>query len=349
METNRSPVDYRNLIPKQNGFLFKYVKKDNQFIHTFAEGDFLVEAGLDPAYIVGRSLFDFFPSEVAIPKTAYYEMAWNGTPVIYEGKIDHHYYLASLNPYIVDGITVEVVGTAIDITEEKSTEQKLLQMEKLSLIGELAAGIAHEIRNPLTSITGFAQMMNETIEDTTLKSYLGIMLEELNRINSIVSEFMVIAKPNDQLHFTQTSVVPLINSVLNFMKPQLTLMNIGVTTYFEDSVMAFCDQNQLKQVLINLIQNAIEATTVHHTIDISLINASQESFMIRIRDYGCGISEERQQRLFEPFYTTKEKGTGLGLMVCKRIIENHHGTIDVQTKLNEGTTVTIRLPKMFVE
>ncbi|MDR6123406.1 signal transduction histidine kinase [Bacillus sp. SLBN-46] len=347
MKTSHTHINYRDLIPRQKGFVFKFVKKEDHFIHTFSEGDFLTTLGIDSDWIIGKTLFDFLPNEIAKQKNEFYEQAWRGTPVNYEGQVNGYFYIASLNPMVVNGQTVEVNGTAIDISTEKENEIKLRQMEKLSLVGELAAGIAHEIRNPLTSITGFTQIINESIQDPSLKGYLEIMLDELERINNIVSEFMFIAKPAEGFICKEINMGTLISSVLFFMKPQFNMNSVNITLDFDSSITAFCDPNQIKQVLINLLQNAVEATSTNKNIEISLKNESENYFSIKIKDYGSGISEERQKRLFEPFYTTKEKGTGLGLMVCKRIIENHRGTIDIQTQQGEGTDAIIILPKQL--
>jgi signal transduction histidine kinase len=346
METTKNNINYRDLIPRQTGFVFKFIKKDNKFIHTFIEGDLIKKIGINPSMVVGKTLFDFLPEETANQKNNFYEMAWNGTPVNYEGCVNGVYYLASLNPLKINSDIVEINGTAIDITEDKTSEIKVRQMEKLALVGELAAGIAHEIRNPLTAITGFTQILMESINNDTLKEYLDIMLEELGRINNIVNEFMLIAKPNETIDYKEMNINTLISNVVNFLRPQLTLKSIRVNSYFESSITAICDPNQIKQVLLNLVQNAIEATTdtLEKNIDISLQNINDDKYLIKITDSGAGISKERQQRLFEPFYTTKEKGTGLGLMVCKRIIENHRGTIQFKSNQGEGTVVEILLP-----
>ncbi|MDP4170846.1 MAG: ATP-binding protein [Bacillota bacterium] len=296
--------------------------------------------------VIGKTLFDFLPEKHAKQKQDFYEMAWNGTPVNYEGTLAGITYLASLSPTILNSRVVEVNGTAIDITMEKKNEIKIREMEKLSVIGELAAGIAHEIRNPLTSLIGFTQIIKESINNVVLEEYLKIMMDELNRINTIVNEFMFIAKPNETMVIKETNINTLISAVIKFMEPQSNLKSIKITSTSDSIITAFCDPNQLKQVLINLLQNAIEATTdPNNNIDISLEYFNDDHYIIKISDRGAGISEERQSRLFEPFYTTKEKGTGLGLMVCKRIIDIHGGTIDVDSKQGEGTVFRIQLPK----
>jgi signal transduction histidine kinase len=343
--SNSSKISYNDLIPRQNGFVFKFVKKGNDFIHTFIEGEFIKRAGLSPSMVVGKNLFHFLTESQAKQKESFYEMAWNGETVNYEGYLNGYFYIASLTPLIINSKTVEVNGTAIDITKEKMNEIKIQNMEKLSIIGKLAAGIAHEIRNPLTSLIGFTQIIKESNNNPNVEPYLEIMINELERINQIVNEFMLIAKPHESMEIRKIDINILVSNVIKFMEPQSNLKSIMIDSFFDSEVTAYCDPDQIKQVLINVIQNAIEATTdINAKVEISLKNIDTENYLIRIKDMGSGIPEERQKNLFEPFYTTKEKGTGLGLMVCKRIIEIHKGSIDIRSNHDEGTVVDIILP-----
>nr|WP_251009630.1 MULTISPECIES: ATP-binding protein [unclassified Bacillus (in: firmicutes)] len=219
-------------------------------------------------------------------------------------------------------------------------------MEKLSVVGELAAGIAHEIRNPLTSLKGFAKIVKESVADQKLIPYLDIMLDEMDRINQIVNEFMFIAKPNENVHFQYVNFSKLVSDCIHFMEPQANLKSIKVDFEVDREIILNCDRNQMKQVLINLLQNAIEATDDNgHFISVRLDEVVGESVMVTIRDKGCGIPESRLKRLFEPFYSTKEKGTGLGLLTCKRIIDLHQGSIDIESQPGEGTLIRIVLPR----
>ena len=341
-----SAVDYEQFIPRETGFIFKFIKKDNQFIHTFIEGKLIEKVGLCPDQVTGKSLTDFLPADQVKRKEIFYEKAWNGEQVNYEGSIGGIHYLAVLNPICINGETVEVIGTAIDITSEKTREKQVQQMEKLSVVGELAAGIAHEIRNPLTSLKGFAKIVKESVTDQKLIPYLDIMLDEMDRINQIVNEFMFIAKPNENVHFQYANFSKLLNDCIHFMEPQANLKSIRIEFDDKKEIILNCDRNQMKQVLINLLQNAIEATgDTGNFINVTLEEVSEESIMVTISDHGCGIPESRQKRLFEPFYSTKEKGTGLGLLTCKRIIDLHQGSIDIESQLGEGTTIRILLPR----
>jgi PAS domain S-box-containing protein len=247
-----------------------------------------------------------------------------------------------LVPIIVNDKIDGVYGIAKDITERKRTEELLLKSEKLSVVGQLAAGVAHEIRNPLTSLRGFVQLLQKRIDG--YKEYFQIMLSELDRINDIVSEFMVIAKPQ-VVNFEMKDLRKILHDVNSLLDTQAILNNVQIHIEITDDDIPLinCEENQLKQVFINILKNAIEAMTDGGNIVIQM-KLDDNKVVIRFIDEGCGISEERLPMLGEPFYTTKEKGTGLGLMVCHKIIEAHHGTLHIKSQIDKGTTVDLNLP-----
>lgn len=338
-------VDYRDLIPR-NGFVFKFIKQDDDYIHTFVEGDFITNMITPVQMVVGKTLFDFLPKEQAAHKLKFYKRAWNGETVNYEGGKDDVYYVASLNPIKINGVVVEVFGTAIDITEEKRNEAKIQELEKLAVVGELAAGIAHEVRNPLTSLMGFTQILQECVEDRNAHEYLGIMMKELDKINNIVNDFMFIANPHETLDIKKCTMNSIISNMIKNMDIQLKIKGIRIDFDDQTLITAECDESLITQVLMNLIQNALEATKEKgEDIKISLKNISESHYLIEITDKGSGMTTDRLKRLYEPFYTTKEKGTGLGLMISRRIVDVHHGTIDFKSCIGEGTAVKITLPK----
>jgi signal transduction histidine kinase len=222
-------------------------------------------------------------------------------------------------------------------------EKKLRESEKLSLVGELAAGVAHEIRNPLTTLKGFTQMMNENTDPETNKRYSNIMIEEINRINFIVSEFMVLSKP----HIVQYSLTDLsqsIKNVITLLNTQAIIKNIEITPEFiGNQFLIKCEENQIKQVIANLIKNSIEALPQGGKIQIRM-EQQDTNLVISVIDNGVGISRENLHLLGTPFYTTKSEGTGLGLMVSKKIIQNHKGKLEIESVPNIATKVTITLP-----
>ncbi|NUH86412.1 PAS domain S-box protein [Bacillus firmus] len=225
-----------------------------------------------------------------------------------------------------------------DITQHKKTEEQLEVAEKLSVIGQMAAGIAHEIRNPLTAIKGFTQLQKESNDE-----YAEIILDELSRIESIVSDLLVMAKPQEESNFTRTNLVLLLKGIITFINPQAILSNVVIDFEPSNPIYIDCEPDKIKQVFLNVIQNAIESMKKGGIIKLILTQENDKA-VIEIIDQGIGIPEDRISKLGEPFYSTKEKGTGLGLMICQKIIKNHGGSMEFNSKIDEGTTVKITLP-----
>ncbi|MGG3663749.1 PAS domain-containing protein [Bacillus gobiensis] len=231
-----------------------------------------------------------------------------------------------------------------DISERKQTEELMLRSEKLSLAGQLAAGIAHEIRNPLTAIKGFLQLMKPAIHKNG--QYFDIVFSELNRIELILSELLMLAKPQQHAINNSLNMNKLIREVTALLDTQANLNGIIINPSYcndEESTIKG-DGNHLKQVFINFIKNSIESMPAGGKIDIA-IQAEKDYIEIVIKDEGEGIPEDILKRIGEPFLTTKEKGTSLGLMISYKIIEDHQGTVKVKSKIGEGTTFTIRFIK----
>ncbi|ALC92638.1 histidine kinase [Bacillus sp. FJAT-18017] len=226
-----------------------------------------------------------------------------------------------------------------DITVQKDTEEKLLQAEKLSFVGQMAAAIAHEVRNPITSIKGFTQFLNEKDPN----EYCQVILSELDRLDGIVNDLLVLAKP--PLNKTSVcNIVHLTQNVLALLKPFTEIENITYIENYETAEMLVqCEEDKLKQVLINILKNAVEAMPAGGTIFVS-IKQEENAVWLTVEDEGPGIEKENLVRIGEPFYSTKEKGTGLGFMVCKKIIEEHGGRILIRNRERIGAAVSILLP-----
>jgi signal transduction histidine kinase len=212
----------------------------------------------------------------------------------------------------------------------------------LAVAGQLAAGVAHEIRNPLTALKGFVQLMQHG--EHAKGKYLDVMASELNRIDLIVSELLVLAKPQANT-YKRKDVIEILENVITISETQAVLSNVEIETDYDPNLAPLeCDENQLKQVFINFLKNAIESMHDGGRITVSVKRYGSNEVVIRFRDQGCGIPKEILAKLGEPFYTTKEKGTGLGLMVSHKIIEHHRGRIVVTSELNVGTIVDVILP-----
>ncbi|MBD0382596.1 PAS domain-containing sensor histidine kinase [Paenibacillus sedimenti] len=258
-------------------------------------------------------------------------------------KLGHPVPLSLLTvPIVVDDDIAGVYVIFKDISEEKRAEELLIKSEKLSVVGQLAAGVAHEIRNPLTSLKGFVQLLKSKTSEHDF--YYDIMLSELERINFIVSEFLVIAKPQ-AVYFQPKELKDILANTIILLNSQATMKNVTIQSRMDKQVPPIlCDENQIKQVCINILTNSIDAMPGGGDITVEIHPNGDGEIALIFTDTGSGIPEDRIPRLGEPFYTTKEKGTGLGLMVSYRIIENHHGRINIQSRLNLGTIVEIILP-----
>lgn len=240
-----------------------------------------------------------------------------------------------------DGTIVRYLSISEDVSELKESELLIKKSDNLGVVGQLAAGIAHEIRNPLTAVKGFLQLLNQETET----KYAEIILTELERIEFIMNEFLMLAKPHGEMKMEEKSVIDVLKEVITFMGPEAILNQVEIITEFTDEpLMVICEQKQLKQVFINLIKNAIEAIPSGGQVFVRTMVKSNGFVCIEVEDNGVGISNERIERLGEPFYSSKEKGTGLGLMVSLKIIENHKGTFQISSEEGNGTTVQILLP-----
>jgi two-component system, sporulation sensor kinase E len=245
-------------------------------------------------------------------------------------------------PIVINGNTTGIIGYGRDVTAMRKTEERLRRTEKLSVVGELSASVAHEIRNPLTSLKGFVQLLR--VEDERHQIYYQIMLDELNRINHIVGELLLLAKPQ-HLKLTKAVIQKLLNDVISLLNTEASLYNVQIEANLpEEDILMECEPNQLKQLFINLIKNAVEASVNGGNVTINLERTNADKLLITIKDNGCGISKERLKKLGEPFYSSKEKGTGLGLTVSFKIVQSHKGTIHFDSQIHHGTTVSVHFP-----
>ncbi len=231
------------------------------------------------------------------------------------------------------------------MTEElKQSRDKLIQAERLATAGKMSASFAHEIRNPLSSMRMLSQMLMQKPEtsDEQQKS-LQYILEEIERIDNIVKGLMDFASPT-KLNLELQSLTPVLQSVLTLMEANLTHHQIELSLDLASDFPDFnFDADKIKQAFMNVVLNAMEAMPQGGTLTISTFQEN-EMVCIRVCDTGIGISEEDIEHLFEPFFTRKTKGTGLGLANVKRIVEEHNGTVEIASPLGEGTTVSLWLP-----
>jgi two-component system, sporulation sensor kinase E len=263
-----------------------------------------------------------------------------GTFRIYLNEESIKYYEYSSIYHLYSNINFTVFK---DVTEKIEMENRLKKSDTLNVVGELAAGIAHEIRNPMTALKGFIQLLQgEMKEDRSL--YFQVILSELNRIDSIINEFLILAKPQ-VVKYSKVDVTKIMKETVELLTAQAVMYNVQFETFYNKFLpIIYCEPNQLKKVFVNMIKNAIEVMQSGGKITIRMEPKDEKTIHISIQDQGCGISFEKIKKLGEPFYTTKERGTGLGLMVSYKIIEEHKGSIEVESQEGVGTTFHIHLP-----
>ncbi|WDL98886.1 EAL domain-containing protein [Alicyclobacillus sp. ALC3] len=474
-ELEKARQELRDTIRQQQGMIFKFIKKDEKFIHTLCDGELVHRIGLIPEQIVGRELTDFRNFDDAQRKLEYYRRAWAGEDnVTYEAEYNGVWYLASLRPIRRGGQVVEVIASCIDITERVKKEQEITRLterlieqeakyrliaensddfiiifgvdgtiqysspshdrllgistaeregtpgftrvhpddlsytkqllhrvictktaasgewrymkadgsyiwveslaspiltidgevnrvlvvareiserkqtediirksERLSVAGQLAAGVAHEIRNPLMSIKGFTQLLKNGGEKPL---YTEMILSEITRIEHVVDEFLSLARSHVH-QVKEVDIKILLEEVLTLFGTQATLKSVEIVDEYDTNLPHIpCDENQIKLVFINILQNAVEAMPDGGILKIETRWLNSASIRLRFIDQGCGITEERLRHIGEPFYSTKEKGTGLGLTISQKIVHEHGGAIRIDSVLNQGTIVDVILP-----
>jgi signal transduction histidine kinase len=231
--------------------------------------------------------------------------------------------------------------------ERSAVEAKLTRAEHLAEIGQLAASLAHEIKNPLAGISGAIEIIGEGMPpDAPHRLIVNEILGQIRRLDAAVKDLLIYARPAPA-RATSFDLNEVMRRVLAVVRTEQDMQNIR----FEfDGVGAKCeirgDETQIEQLMINLVINAAQASAAGSTVRIAT-SGHHDEVVLQVADSGEGMSPEVLRRAFEPFYTTKAKGTGLGLSICRKIVEVHHGAIDIDSSLGEGTRVTVRLPRML--
>jgi two-component system sensor histidine kinase PilS (NtrC family) len=243
------------------------------------------------------------------------------------------------------------VLTFQDLTKVRRLEFAMRQSEKLAAVGQLAAGIAHEIRNPLASISGSIQLLESSLpaaKDAEERKLMRIVLREIDRLNGLISEFLVYVRP-DQAKDDPVDLGILTRETLDLIKLNPTLRQdvrqVATLEAGPGAAVVSGDRDKLRQAILNVVMNAYQAMgeSSEPVIEASACR-SGDLVQLKIRDCGVGIEESRLRKIFEPFHTTKPKGTGLGLAVTHKIVETHGGKIFVESAPGQGTEFTFEFP-----
>jgi len=232
-----------------------------------------------------------------------------------------------------------------DLTEVQALRKEIDRSQRLASVGQLAAGIAHEIRNPLSSIKGFATYFKERYQHNHNDFEVStIMIQEVDRLNRVVSQLLEFSRPI-AISKTKTNIQSLVRDSIKVIEQMAVEKHIEIKTKIEPSIKdVFIDSDRLSQALLNLFLNALEAMNNHGELSITLLPFKEKGIEIQISDNGPGINKESLAHIFDPYYTTRPNGTGLGLAIVHNIIEAHNGVIIVNSKKEEGTCFIIKLP-----
>ena len=245
-----------------------------------------------------------------------------------------------------DGEDLGAVFILRDMREIKELKERINRSERLASLGSLAAGMAHEIRNPLSSIKGFAQFfLKKTTPGTEDHKYSRVMIKEVDRLNRVISNLLDFARPKEPI-MEKTSITDLINHAIELIQDDAKSKNIRVMLEIKEDIPDLeLDRDQITQVLLNIELNGLNAMQEEGKLWIRCFRGENDNVVIvEIEDTGHGISEDELSKIFDPFYTTKKRGTGLGLAIAHRIVENHSGTLSVRSKKDSGTVFRIELP-----
>lgn len=320
----------------------------------YASPSYKIIMGFSPEEIVGKDVLAYIhPDDYEIcinelvklrnsrePVTAVFRMLHaSGEILTVEGK--------GMAVVEDDGAVNSLVFISRDITQKVKNEEYKKNIEKLSVVGELAAGFAHEIRNPLTSIKGFVSLLAKNKNESEA-NFHQIILNELLKLEEVVNGFTSLAK-SEAIDVTEVSLENVIDNALCEIQVAADEKNVRLEKFVSQPVFLYCKCFQIKQVFLNILKNSLDAIKRDGGIITISTEVIKEEVIVSIHDNGVGIEKERIRHIGTPFYTNKEKGVGLGMTVSNKIISEHNGAIEIDSEKGKGTTVTIRLPGASIQ
>ncbi|MDX9715247.1 MAG: PAS domain S-box protein [Dissulfurispiraceae bacterium] len=305
--------------------------------------------GLPEEEIVGKKCFQIFHGMQEPLMSCPHVKTLDQQKAFIEEVEDFHMggtYIVSCSPlFDKSGALLGTVHIARDITEQKKLRQKVADAERMAALGEIAAKVAHEIRNPLLSVGGFARRLEKRL-DNDLKEYAKIIVEEVGRLEEILNDTLGFVR-SGRLDIKQTDMNAFIDKIITLLESAAAAKGDQLIKEADEKVSLQIDQNRLKEALINIINNAIQATKKSTIVVKAFYETRPDGLkegIIEVEDHGAGIKTEDQNRIFDPFFTTRSSGTGLGLAITKKIIESHRGRIEVKSEIGKGTKFRIYLP-----
>lgn len=306
--------------------------------------------GLSEKEIIGKKCYEIFHRKSEPPHTCPHHKTVQSKKAHVEEMEDAYLggtFLISSSP-IMDSATnfLGTVNIVRDITEISLIRERLANSERMAALGEVAAKVAHEIRNPLVSVGGFAQRLEKKLSGN-LKEYATIITNEVQRLEDILRDILGFVR-QVRLSRTDVDINELLKETVSLVENEAADREILIETDFSDVPEILVDPDRIKESLLNIVKNAIQAVVTQGTISVKTFTWGND-VVVEIRDTGPGIDNKDMPFIFDPFYTTKPSGTGLGLAITRRIIEEHRGRIKVASHPGEGTTITIYLPTIKEE
>jgi len=269
--------------------------------------------------------------------------------ILYTTKSGHKITLG-FSSSLLQGDDDETQGYILifqDLTEIKILEDKLKNSEKLAILGQLASGLAHEIRNPLSAISGAIEILSSEVEKSSDNQRLiNVASQEMERMNLIVEDFSILTNPIQKGGFP-VDISVILNETIDTFSKTIKRSDIDIERDIESEIYVSCDRYRLKQSFWNLFLNSMQSISGDGLIKVEAFSERQ-SVIIKISDSGCGISQKNISNIFDPFFTTKNSGTGLGLVIVQKVIESYNGKIDVVSAVDEGTTFIITMEKVSI-
>jgi len=338
---------------EQTAFVLESVQAGIICLNPQGEMTFLNRAArrfleLGDGSVEGRPLAAVLSGLEGRPRSLLAALVEEGGPGVREVELPwaegHRFFQIESSPFS------EAIGRVIvfhDVTEHREAERQMREFEKLAAIGELAAGTAHEIRNPLTTIRGFVQILQQKAKNAgfeDINRYAEIIINEIDRLNGIIAEFLLLAKPTVSRR-QEMDLNQVVEQVFAFVQNEALRLEFTAEKDLQEGLPPVTgDMEQIKQVLLNLVNNAFQALSPGGRLTIRTFSSDDGRVCLGVEDTGHGIAADIMDKLFKPFFSTKEEGTGLGLAISRRIVEDHGGEIKVRSREGVGSTFLVCLP-----
>ncbi|MDD3653683.1 MAG: ATP-binding protein [Desulfotomaculaceae bacterium] len=317
---------------------------DKERCIEYVSPEFIKITGYSYEEVIGKELSKF--SGISQEE---YDHLWNtiSSGREYQGELlnrkkngELYWEFVSISPFRnPEGVITHFLKVAKDITESKMVEKEMQRLEQLHLVGEMAASIGHEIRNPMTTVRGFLQLYMIKKEFEQYKDHFNLMIEELDRANSIITEYLSMAR-NKAVDLKEHNI----NTIVETLSPLIMANAIGSNKFFITELGIIpdllLDEKEIRQIILNLVRNGLEAMSDGGIVTIRTYVENKE-VVLSVQDQGKGIEPSILEKIGHPFFTTKVNGTGLGLSICYSIAARHNATIKVETS-NKGTTFSVR-------